>query len=229
MQKWKKDPTLYDCDRIDEGLQAKKKLDYYDVYVEEFLNSDPVRDWESIERCKMLWEWALRKIGDKEQMIDDFIWGHATEWKVLDCGTKDGQFPEFLSELVGEAKGIEISSDYINFAQSKGRPVIYGDICSLPEEWTEVYDFVFSHHVLGLTNDYTRALEEMYRVVKPGGYMLTCNDVPGNPRKHFAYIRDSRVFDHFSLQYEPNVVYSKYWSEDYIKEWVYLIQKPESN
>jgi ubiquinone/menaquinone biosynthesis C-methylase UbiE len=223
-QKWKEDPKLYNCDRTRNGEQwsMQKALDYHSTYVDEFLNKDPLRDWESIDRCKKLWEFSITEILTKEP--------EPNIEKVLDCGTKDGQFPEWLletAENVKEAVGIEISPDYVKYAQEKGRPVVYGDVCNLPEEWTEKFDVVFSHHLLGLTPDYWKGLSEMYRVTKQGGYMVTLNDVPGNPRKHYSYIEDETIFGKFVDENHANIIYNhKHPNRDFPKEWIFLIQKP---
>ena len=87
VQKWKEDPGLHSCVRHDKGSQQCKTLDYEKVYKKEFLESDPVRDWESIERCKELWFWAT-------EMVDV----NTSDWSVLDVGTKDAQFPEWLKK-----------------------------------------------------------------------------------------------------------------------------------
>ena len=90
-QKWKTDPALYNAPTEKNGVQTKKKLDYDTTYRHEFLDADPLRDWESIERCKWLWEWALEQIEFGGLECDP------TKWSVLDVGTKDAQFPEWLT------------------------------------------------------------------------------------------------------------------------------------
>jgi len=213
MQKWKIDSSLHSCERKD----GKKVLDYHTTYVKEFLEADPLRDWESIERCKDLWFWSSEKSK----------WENIDEWSVLDAGSKDGQFPEFLEPIVEKAIGIEISSDYIKYAQDKDRPVIYGNICELSEEWTDKFDCVFSHHLLGLTSDINKAISEMYRVTKSGGYIISCTDVPGNPKKHYSLINDSKIFDDFIIDNDVEILYNGYWNEEFPKEWVFFIQKNE--
>jgi ubiquinone/menaquinone biosynthesis C-methylase UbiE len=51
------------------------------------------------------------------------------------------------------------------------------------------FDIVFSHHVLGLCPDYLQAYRELIRVTKPGGYIITLNDIPGNKKKHYSLIK----------------------------------------
>jgi hypothetical protein len=213
-QKWKTDSSLHSCKRDKYG---HKIMDYEGLYVDEFLNADPLRDWESIDRCKDLWKWSMDKIPYLPHIRN-----------VLDCGTKDGQFPEWLLKTdqlyessLTEAVGIEISEPYINYAQEKERPVVYGNVCDLPEDWTGKFDFVFSHHLLGLTPDYYKALSEMYRVTSY--YMVTLNDVPGNPKKHYSYIDSSDIYDRFIKEFKPEVIFNGFWKDN--KEWVLLVRK----
>ena len=211
-QKWKSDPSLYGCDRKD----GKKVLDYKETYVGEFLNSDPLIDWPSFNRCKSLWMWAQRmaKLSYKD----------VKEMSVLDCGAKDGQFPEWLLTVAKDAIGIEISDPYVKYCQERKRPVVYGDVCHLPDEWTERFDFVFSHHLLGLVEDPNKAVEEMFRVAKPGGFILTLTDIPGNQRKHYSLIEDDSMFRDFP--HECKIVFNGRWNEmEYEKEWVFYIRK----
>lgn len=213
IQKWKTDPSLYGCERTEDG---KKKLDYEKIYVDEFLNADPLRDWESIDRCKALWLWGLRiaKLNNRVQ-----------EMSVLDCGAKDGQFTAWLEPMVKRSLGIEISEPYVKYCQERNRNVIYGDVCNMPEEWADRFDFVFSHHLLGLVPDYSKGLTEMFRVTKPGGYMLTCNDVPGNPKKHYSLIEDESIFQDFCMKNECEVLFNGRWNEHMEKEWVLFVRK----
>ena len=204
-QKWKTDPTLHSCDRNELG---EKIMDYESVYVDEFLNSDPLRDWESIDRCVDLFFWCVEKIEDEEI------------YKFLDCGSKDGQFPEFLESLGFDALGIEISQPYVDYAREKNRPVEKGNVCDLDFE-DRAFDFVFSHHLLGLTPDYYRAMMEMYRVSSK--YMVTLNDVPGNKRKHYSYIDSPAIYDRFIEEFQPEVLFNGYWKDN--SEWVLFIRR----
>lgn len=228
MQKWKIDSSLHSCERKD----GKKVLDYHSTYVDEFLNSDPIRDWESIDRCKYLWERFIKRICEEEELTRKYVTECALDWKVLDCGTKDGQFPQWLRDIgIKDALGIEISQDYIYYARNdKNRPVIYGDVCNMPEEWSDRFTVVFSHHLLGLTPDYRKGLDEMWRVTEPGGYIITLNDVPGNPKKHYSLIEDATVFDEFIAEpaddtFFNEVLYNGYWKQKFPKEWVMIIRK----
>jgi len=217
-QRWKQDPKLHSCPVQKADGQVKKKMDYNEVYIKEFLDSDPIRDWESIEGCIKLWNFCMDMIDDKEPVGD---------WKVLDCGTKDGQFVEYLTGKVKDVVGIEISQPYIEYAQGKGRPVVYGDVCNLEYE-NNIFDFVSSHHLLGLTSNYYKGLCEMFRVTKPGGYMVTLDNIPGNPRKHFSYIEDRNIISNWleRKRLKPHkMLYYDYWNKT--KELVILMEKLE--
>ena len=220
VQRWKEDQSLWGCETVRDGYQEKKDLDYDTVYVHEFLNQDPLRDWESIDRCKALWFWALRKaeLNDPEDIKN---------FKVLDVGTKDGQFVEFLDGSVADVIGLEYSKPYVDYATEKGRMVIYGDVCQLTDwfKWENHFDFVFSHHLLGLTPDYVKALEQMLAVTKNGGFMITCNDIPGNPRKHYSYIESSKVFNDFIFKSNLKVIHNERWNSDFPREWILFVKK----
>jgi SAM-dependent methyltransferase len=216
-QRWKTDPSLHSCERKEAGNQTKKKLDYDKVYIEEFLNTDPVRDWESIDRCQILWHWMMERVDE-----------NPAEWEVLDVGSKDGQFPQWLIDehLVEDSIGCEISEDYLEWCRQKKRPVVYGNACDLPQAWEGKFDCVFSHHLLGLTPDYLQSLDEMFNCVKPGGYMITLNDVPGNPRKHYSYIENPSIFKEFCDKWKDcTIIYNDRWNSDFPKEWVLLVKR----
>jgi SAM-dependent methyltransferase len=210
-QKWKNDPALYDAPTEQDGLQTKKKLDYNTTYRKEFLDSDPLRDWESIDRCKWLWDWSLEQIED-----------HPTDWYVLDVGTKDGQFPEYLREQGIMSMGLEWSEEYVRYAINKGRPSEYGNACDMQYE-DDTYDYVFAHHLHGLLPDYLLGLQEMYRVSTK--YMIALNQVPGNPRKHFSYIDSPQIYHDFIESVDCEVIYNDFLETGYSKEWVIFIKK----
>jgi hypothetical protein len=213
-QKWKTDPKLFDCPREDNGVQSKKQMDYDGDYVREFLDSDPLRDWESIDRCKWLWNWCMEQVPHLPHIRN-----------VLDCGSKDGQFPKWIEEQGMEALGVEVSEEYVKYAQERHRPVVQADVCGMPDEWEDKFDFVFSHHLHGLTPDYLKALEEMYRVTSY--YMVALNQVPGNKRKHFSYIGSPDIFTEFVERNPCKVLYNDYLDTGYGNEWIIFIEKGE--
>lgn len=212
-QKWKQDPSLYDAPTEKKGVQVKKKLDYGTTYVEEFLNCDPLRDWESIDRCKWLWDWSL---GEIDNVVD------VSDWRVLDVGSKDGQFPEWLREMGVLGLGIEISEPYVKYATAKGRPVMMGNACCMSFADYQ-FDYVFSHHLHGLLPDYMKGLQEMFRVSKR--YMIALNQVPGNPRKHYSYIENADIYHEFVESVDCNVIYNDYLDTGFNNEWVIFLEK----
>jgi len=218
MTKWKEMKEITDCEIIKKENQFNKKLDYEGTYIENVLESDPIRDWESFDRCKNLWEWSL-----KLAKIDPF---KKEKFKVLDIGTKDGQFCNWLQMNGIFSLGLEISHNYVNYAKNLGRPVEWGNLCD--EHWDyKDWDYVFSHHVLGLTPDYKLSLENMWSAIREGGYMITLNDVPGNPRKHYSYIKNSGIFSDFIIEHrnEIKIIWNGYWNKEYPKEYVFFVKK----
>ena len=217
IQRWKTDPVLRDCPREQNGHQKKKLMNYDKVYKEEFLECDPLRDWESIDRCIWLWNWC-RSIIKKFDPYNPFT------WRILDIGSKDGQFPQWLRDNGYEqAMGIEISKNYVAYARNKGRPIEYGDVCNMDDSWNDNFDFVFAHHVLGLTPDYLKALQEMYRVTNK--YMVALNQVPGNPQKHYSYIGSPDIFHQFVEDNPCEVIHNDYLDTGFKNEWVIFVRK----
>lgn len=214
MQKWKTDPTLHSCDR----KNNKKCLDY-DVYKDEFLENDPIQDWPSFKRCQSLWRF-FNSVKPKKFKKKNIL---------LDIGTKDGQFPEWINETIGDsfkATGIEISDEYVKYAQEKRRPVEKGDICNLQYKDRSV-DIVFTHHCLGLCPDYKKGIEESMRVLKKFGYFITCNSVPGNKKKHYDYIESPETYKEWLKNFPKHkVVYFDYWKpKEFPDEFVMILQK----
>ncbi len=216
-QRWKTDEKLYGAPTEVNGKQINKKLDYETVYTKEFLDCDPLRDWESIDRCIWLWEWAIEKAVRWQ--------GDILDWKVLDVGTKDGQFVEYLVNNSIDGIGIDFSLPYVEYAKSKGREVYHGDACHMTFE-ENTFDFVFAHHVHGLMPDYLKGLQEMFRVSKK--YMIALNQVPGNPRKHYSYIETPQIFHDFAESVDCNVIHNDYLDTGWSNEWVIFLEKNEN-
>jgi hypothetical protein len=218
MTKWKNMNSITNCDTIKNDKQLNKKLDYEKTYKPNVLDADPIRDWESFERCKNLWEWSLKLI-----KIDPF---KEENFKVLDIGTKDGQFCDYLQKNGLISLGLEISETYVEYAQKLGRPVKWGNVCD--ENWKyQDWNYVFSHHVLGLTPSYKQSLENMWSATAKNGFMITLNDVPGNKRKHYSYIDNASIFSDFIVEHreEIKIIWNGYWNKELPSEYVFFIRK----
>jgi len=208
MQNWKTNKKLYDCKRNEDN----QKMLNYDQYVKDFMGEDPVKDWESINNCINLFNFFKSKINLKYE-------------KILDAGTKDGQMTAYLNGMGYDAIGIEIDDTYVKYAQSKNRNVIKGNICDMKFE-DNSFDVIFSHHVLGLCPNYTKAYQEMLRVVKPNGYIVTLNDIKGNPRKHYSLINSPNEVTQLLLKcHNHKVIYFDWWKDKPSKEFVVILQK----
>lgn len=200
MTAWKTNKELCECPR---NKEKKKEMDYYTTYVDNFLKGDELRDWESFNRCKELWDFLHEKYTFRKKRL-----------KVLDCGTKDGQFTEWLNKKGHDCLGIEIDDRYVKYAQLKNRNVIKGDICNI-ESKSKNYDLTFAHHVMGLTPDYGKSIQEMVRVTKSGGIIIFCNQIPGNPKKHFQLIQTPKEVEKMLEKcYNHKIIYFDFWRKD---------------
>lgn len=96
--------------------------------------------------------------------------------KVLDVGAGTGRFVLEFAENGYYTHGIDISEKMLQKAKNKGDQLsnLYlekGDAKHLPFP-CNYFDFVTSYRTMIHIPDYEKAIEEIYRVLKPGGYTL---------------------------------------------------------
>ena len=106
--------------------------------------------------------------------------GLASDAAVLDIGTSTGANLRLLRELgFSGAIGLDSSVDAIEFCKAKGLGAVdFGDACSLPYADNR-FDLVVATDVIEHVDQDGRALDEIRRVLKPGGYALVT--VPAFP------------------------------------------------
>lgn len=101
---------------------------------------------------------------------------------VLDCGIGTGAFSGALARVLPapfELDGIDISPRMLEKAEEALRPqglrpiLRQGDVNALPYG-DGMFDLVIAAHLLEHQSDPGRALNEMVRVLKPGGRLITC-------------------------------------------------------
>lgn len=93
-----------------------------------------------------------------------------SELRILDVGCGTGANIEMLSQY-GEAEGVDVSDDALEFCRRKGLKVQKGLAEKLPYE-DENFDLTTALDVIEHLDDDVAGLKEMYRVTRTGGYSL---------------------------------------------------------
>lgn len=122
--------------------------------------------------------------------------------QLLDCGCGTGGYLAALNAVKGiKAHGLEYEQDKYNQALERGIPessITLGDIQDLPFE-SESFDAVLLNEVLEHVPDHDEGLQEVYRVLRPGGVILVFSPNRCYPfETHGAYLKRSRkVVKHY--------------------------------
>ena len=90
--------------------------------------------------------------------------------RILDVGCGTGANIQMLSQY-GEAEGVDVSDDALEFCRKKGLKVQKGLAEALPFD-DETFDLTTALDVVEHLDDDIAGLKEMYRVTKRGGYSL---------------------------------------------------------
>ena len=90
--------------------------------------------------------------------------------RILDVGCGTGANLEMLSQF-GEAEGVDVSDDALEFCRRKGLKVQKGLAETMPYA-DETFDVTTALDVIEHLDDDIAGLKEMFRVTKHGGYSL---------------------------------------------------------
>jgi SAM-dependent methyltransferase len=96
--------------------------------------------------------------------------GKSEKINILDVGCGTGANIEMLSQF-GEAEGVDVSDDALEFCRQKGLKVQKGLAEALPFA-DESFDLTTALDVIEHLDDDVAGLREMFRVTKGGGYSL---------------------------------------------------------
>ncbi|MGL4858452.1 MAG: malonyl-ACP O-methyltransferase BioC [Enterobacteriaceae bacterium] len=101
--------------------------------------------------------------------------------QVLDAGCGTGYFSRLLSQRGYKVNALDISSGMLQQAQSQHSAARYicADIEALPLA-DHCMDLCFSNLALQWCSDFSRALAELYRVTRPGGWIAFTTLVEGS-------------------------------------------------
>ncbi len=113
----------------------------------------------------------------RRSILDSFLQGIVSKLRtsnsalrILDVGCGTGANIEMLSAY-GEAEGVDVSDDALEFCRRKGLKVQKGLAEALPYA-DETFDLTTALDVVEHLDDDIAGLKEMYRVTKGGGYSL---------------------------------------------------------
>lgn len=162
--------------------------EHYAAYVKKQTQIAPGRvhkfvQWERLQALNWLCDQGEIKIGS-----------------VLDVGPRDGFIMGILAgKGAASVKGLEISPPAVEFAKKQGLDVAQGDVRQMPY-LDKTFDLVTCLHVLEHVPEPEKALAEMWRVVKPGGWLLVVvpreKGVNGRRRgAHYSYFPKIRVIE----------------------------------
>jgi len=132
----------------------------------------------------------------------------------LDVGCGDGQKTALFKEKIGSNQiiGIDGISDRLSIAKYRGVKIVYAD---LEKKWlfpNESFDVVVSNQVIEHVIDIDHFIEEIYRILKPGGYCIISTEnlsgwhnigalILGYQDFSHNIIRKSHVGNPFSIHY----------------------------
>lgn len=116
-----------------------------------------------------------RRPGGYHELVDEleseFVARFGQGKDVLEVGCGTGLVLERIRRFARSARGIDISPKMLEIARSRGLDVQAGSATELPFADAS-FDVACSFKVLAHIREIRRALEEMARVVRPGGHVI---------------------------------------------------------
>ena len=104
---------------------------------------------------------------------------------IVDVGAGDGKFARAFARRGGKVTGIEIDEKKVEIAKQAAHPDVRillgrGEDLPLDDQAADLVCFMFSFHHVPLTLQ-EDALDEVFRVLKPGGRLHVLDPRPGGP------------------------------------------------
>ena len=160
---------------------------------------------------------------NKWPLINRFMESVPKGSKILDIGCGNGR--NMLYDHY-EFKGVDISSEFVKICWDRGLDVKKGTMTELPfkNNSFDVILSIASFHHLNNENDRNKALQEMKRVLQPGGIVLLyvwSKNQPGKTKRTFENYGDVLV----PWKSNDGKIYNRYYYIFQIEEIKELIEK----
>ena len=131
--------------------------------------------------------------------------------RIVDIGCGDGGDCELFLKNINEAVAIDVEFNS-NWRKNKKKGIEFSvaDVCNLPFR-DKSFDLVFEKDVLHHVKNNVKALEEILRITKTGGYIICVEANRYNPI-FYVHMTLMRGHQHFSKNFFKRVMktYSKY-------------------
>jgi ubiquinone/menaquinone biosynthesis C-methylase UbiE len=127
-----------------------------------------------------------------------------TNKKLLDVGCGDGKDLKILSSKGAVIYGVEPSNEFVNTAKENNPDAIIKEGIAENIPFSEnMFDIVVSKWTLQTCTDVPKALNEINRVLKPGGYFILLSKHP-----YMQFLEKLRNYGNGSNYYEQKIVTS---------------------
>jgi ubiquinone/menaquinone biosynthesis C-methylase UbiE len=124
-------------------------------------------------------------------------------WKVLEIGCGTGIYTNFLKEHFSDVNAFDIDREMVGIANKKlgnKTNLFVADSLSIPVESKSI-DFLFGVSILHHVADLSNAMEEVNRVLKPGGFLAFCEPNKLNPfTSIFQMLQKERAISRFEMK-----------------------------
>lgn len=112
--------------------------------------------------------------------------------EVLDLGSGNGRLYEFLTSRGAKYTGLDLGDKLVEYSRKKypAGTFIQGDLTKTPfnnAQFDNIYCIATLHHIPSRAGR-KAAIEEMYRILKPGGHIFTTNWYFWNKPKYLKLI-----------------------------------------
>lgn len=126
-------------------------------------------EYQAMEAIENQHAWFLAKFRFLELALQKI--GLSKDKLILDVGCGTGAIIKKLNEAGYKAQGVDVSEEALKYCRQKGLQVIQGGADRLPFA-DNYFDAVISLDMLEHLKDDRKAVEEISRVIKPGGYLI---------------------------------------------------------
>ncbi len=178
------------------SAENKPLVDAIAKVIEGELSGVTVYDFRQIAEDRIAPGRALEQF----EVMQRFIPGNYTGWKVLEIGSSFSSYQAYLLERGLKAFGVEPSMDAIRLGRQAWPNLNGGQLNAVGEFLpfkSETFDLIYSSNVLEHVQDTHKTVAEALRVLKPGGYF------------QFVFPNYGSIWDgHYSLPWIP---YAPYW------------------